>query len=192
MADSRIHRRSVLKGIRALGVGGTLAALVGLARSVQVAPTPVSVSPKRIMLVEKHDMNRQLLSDYLVFYGFQILSLARGYGFFQGLADFQPNLILFDFMLPDINGFTLLEQLQRSSQWGHIPVIVVSGVNLRAERERAQSLGVRLYLVKPVDLNDLRQAIQKELGSSAGSIPLWQKDLSWENVGEDLSRLSES
>lgn len=42
MADSRIHRRGMLKGIGALGVGGALAALDGPARAVQAAPTPAS------------------------------------------------------------------------------------------------------------------------------------------------------
>jgi two-component system cell cycle response regulator DivK len=123
------------------------------------------------MVVEKNDVNRQMLSDYLIFFGFQVLGLARGSGFLQRLAEFQPDLILFDFMLPDIDGFTLLGQLQQSSEWRHIPVIIISAVGFRSEQKRAQRLvGINYYLIKPVNLTDIIQAIQKELGMGASPL----------------------
>ena len=109
-------------------------------------------------------MNRQMLSDYLVYCGYQVFSLAGGSGFFQALADFQPHLILLDLRLPDIDGYTLLEQIKQVSKWQYIPVIVVSALAFRADQQRALSLGASRYFVKPVNLNALRQAIQDELG----------------------------
>lgn len=123
----------------------------------------VDAAPQRILLVEDNDLNRQMLDDYLDVCGYQVLSLPGGSGFFQALADFQPNLILLDLRLPDINGYTLLEQLQQETEWRHIPVIVVSAYAFRADQQRALSLGVRQYFVKPVNLSDLRKAIQEEL-----------------------------
>ena len=108
-------------------------------------------------------MNRQMLSDYLVYCGYEIFSLAGGSGFFEALAEFQPHLVLLDLRLPDINGYTLLEQIQLVSKWQNIPVIVVSALAFRADQQRALSLGARRYFVKPVNLNALKQAIQDEL-----------------------------
>ena len=110
-------------------------------------------------------MNRQMLSDYLDYCGYQVLSLASGSGFFQALADFQPSLILLDLRLPDIDGYTLLEQIKQETKWWHIPVIVVSALAFRADQQRALSLGASRYLVKPVNLPALNQAIQDELDS---------------------------
>lgn len=105
-----------------------------------------------------------MLEDYLVYCGYEVSGLAGGSGFFQALADFQPHLILLDLKLPDIDGFTLLEQIQQQSDWQHIPVVVVSAFAFKSEQQRAFSLGVRRYFVKPVtSLADLRQAIQEEL-----------------------------
>ena len=119
---------------------------------------------KRILLVEDNDLNRQMLEDYLVYCTYQVYSLADGADFFQALVDFQPHLILLDLKLPNIDGYTLLEQIKQREDWKQIPVIVVSAFAFRLDQQRAFNLGVRRYFVKPVtSLTDLRQAIQEEL-----------------------------
>lgn len=79
------------------------------------------------------------------------------------MADFQPHLILLDLKLPDIDGYTLIQQLKQAPDWQHVPVIVVSAFAFKADQQRALSLGAVQYLVKPVNLTDLQQAIQKQL-----------------------------
>ena len=121
-------------------------------------------APKRILLVEDNEINRQLLEDYLVFCGYQVLSLPGGSGFFQALADFQPQVVLLDLKLPDVDGYTLLQQIQQHPNWQHVPVIVVSAFAFKADQQRALNLGVRRYFVKPLNLNALIEAIQEQLG----------------------------
>ena len=121
---------------------------------------------RRILLVEDNDTNRHMLEEYLrAICGYQVLSLAGGSNFFQTLADFQPNLILLNLKLPDIDCYTLLENIQHRLEWCHIPVIVICGLAFRADEQRVFSLGVRRYFIKPVNLTDLRQAIKEELRS---------------------------
>ncbi|WP_444980595.1 response regulator [Microseira wollei] len=117
----------------------------------------------RILLLEDNDINRQLLSEYLIYLGYQVLGLADGCNLFQALSDFQPQLILLDLKLPGIDGYTILEQIQQSSDWHQVPVIVVSAFAFRADQQRAINLGARRYFVKPVKLPQLKQAIQEEL-----------------------------
>lgn len=107
-----------------------------------------------------------MLEDYLVFCGYQVLSLADGTGFFQALADFRPELILLDLKLPDIDGYTLLEQKSCRQDDRSIPVIVVSAFAFKADQQRALELGAKRYFVKPVSLRDLKQAIEEELQRS--------------------------
>ena len=118
---------------------------------------------KKLLLVEDNYLNRQMLEDYLVFCGYQVLGIATGSSFFQALAEFQPHLVLLDLKLPDIDGYTLLQQLQQKSEWDNIPVIVVSAFAFKADQQRALDLGARRYFVKPVSLRDLKQAIEEEL-----------------------------
>lgn len=118
---------------------------------------------RRILLVEDNYLNRLLLEDHLVFHGYQVLSLEAGSGFFAALTDFQPDLVLLDLRLPDIDGYTLLEQMRQIPECQVIPVIVVSGRAFNADQQRALNLGARRYFVKPVNLKDLKQAIEQEL-----------------------------
>lgn len=121
----------------------------------------------RILLLEDNEINRQLLSEYLNYLGYQVLALADGCNFFQTLSDFQPHLILLDLKLPSIDGYTILEQIQQSSDWYQVPVIVVSAFAFKADQQRAINLGARQYFVKPVRLHQLKQAIQDELSSGS-------------------------
>ena len=118
---------------------------------------------RRILLVEDNNLNRQMFEDYFVFCGYLIQGLAFGSDFFQALADFQPHLVLLDLKLPDVDGYTLLEQKRQRPEWRTIPVIVVSAFAFKADQQRALNLGARRYFVKPVSLRDLRQAIEDEL-----------------------------
>jgi len=122
-------------------------------------------APKRLLIVEDNDLNRLMLDDYLTFCGYQVLSLGCGANFFKQVVSFQPHLILLDLKLPDIDGYILLEQLQLIPQWQDIPVIVVSALAFRAERQRAFNLGARQYFTKPVNLGYLRQAINEEISN---------------------------
>ena len=120
-------------------------------------------SGSRILLIEDNDSNRQLLSDYLNYCGYTVLTLAEGAGFFTAIAQFQPHIVLLDLKLPDIDGYTLLEELQQRPEEFQVPVIVVSAFAFQADQRRALGLGARRYLVKPVNLNQLKQAIWEEL-----------------------------
>lgn len=120
-------------------------------------------SPFRILLVEDNEENRETLCDYLNYSGYQVLGLADGSTFFQALANFQPHLILLDLKLPDVDGYTLLQQIQQTGDWLHIPVIVLSAFAFRADQQRALSYGARRYFVKPANLTSLKQAISEEI-----------------------------
>ncbi|MBD2003650.1 MULTISPECIES: response regulator [Cyanophyceae] len=122
-----------------------------------------SAAAKRILIVEDSPMNRELLNDYLGYLGYEVFALAEGSGFFQALIDFQPDLILLDLKLPDIDGYTILQQIQEGTDWLHIPIIVVSAFAFQVDKEKALRLGARRFIVKPVNIVDLKQAIQEEL-----------------------------
>jgi two-component system cell cycle response regulator DivK len=122
-----------------------------------------SSPPIRILLIEDNEPNRRLLEDYLLYQGFYVLALAVGIGFGQAIAEFQPQVILLDLKLPDIDGYDILEQLQQHPEWRNIPVIIVSARAFVADQQRAMSLGARRYLVKPIRLAELLNVIRSEL-----------------------------
>lgn len=101
---------------------------------------------RRILLVEDHYLNRLLLSDYLNYCGYDVQSLSEGSAFFSTIEKFQPDLMLLDLKLPDIDGYSLLKQVQQKPDLSKIPIIVVSAFAFKADQELALSLGARRYL----------------------------------------------
>ncbi|MEH2249818.1 response regulator [Nostoc sp.] len=117
---------------------------------------------RRILLVEDHYLNRILLSDYLTYCGYDVESLSEGSAFFSTIEKFEPDLMLLDLKLPDIDGYSLLKQVQQKPDLSKIPIIVVSAFAFKADQERALSLGARHYFVKPLKLKDLILTIEEE------------------------------
>lgn len=134
------------------------------------APPSLSVSHIRILLIEDDEISCQLMTDYLEYCGWQVFGLAQGENFGAGIAQFQPHIVLLDLKLLDIDGFTILKRMQASAEWRNIPVIVVSACAFPSDQQRALALGARQYLVKPVQLLQLTQAIRQALKDSAGRI----------------------
>jgi CheY-like chemotaxis protein len=122
-----------------------------------------SVSSARILLVEDNSTNCLLLRDYLTHLGHNVMTLVSGSGFFTALAQFRPHLVLLDLKLPDVDGYTILQQLRQSSDWSNLPVVVISAYAFNLDQQRALMLGARDYLVKPIDLNALHKTINEYL-----------------------------
>ena len=117
---------------------------------------------RRVLLVEDHYLNRMLLTDYLSYCGYDVQSLSEGSSFFSTIEKFEPDLMLLDLKLPDIDGYSLLRQVQQKPDLSKIPIIVVSAFAFKADQELALSLGARRYFVKPLKLKDLILAIEEQ------------------------------
>jgi len=75
----------------------------------------------------------------------------------------QPDLILLDLGLPAGDGFQVLERLKMNTELAHIPVIVLSARDPEANEKRAMKAGARACFQKPVDDEDLLEAIASAL-----------------------------
>ena len=126
-----------------------------------------SDSPIRILLIEDNESNRRLMSDYLIYYGFDVFGLEEGTQLAATMEQFCPQIILLDLKLPTIDGYALLEQLQQQDDWKQIPTIVVSAYAFQRDQQRALELGACRYLVKPIRLSQLTDVIREELAKSS-------------------------
>jgi DNA-binding response OmpR family regulator len=104
-----------------------------------------------------------LLGDYLSYCGYRVETLPEASNFFSTVEQFAPELILLDLKLPDIDGYSLLEQAQHRQDFLNIPIIIVSAFAFKADQERALKLGACRYFVKPINLSQLLRAIEEEL-----------------------------
>lgn len=116
----------------------------------------------KILVVEDNFIIRIAISKALEKKGYKVKNLAEGSNFLNCVGEFEPHLIVMDLKLPDIDGFSLLEKLQRS-QWSQIPVVVLSAFSFPSNEDRTLHLGVRRFLAKPITHNELLQVIEEEL-----------------------------
>ncbi len=89
-----------------------------------------------ILLVEDDDHIRDLLDRKLAKQGYIVNVARNGREALECLAEVQPDLILLDLMMPEMDGFTFIEHLRLNSAWKEIPVIVSTAKELTAEDRR--------------------------------------------------------
>ena len=72
-----------------------------------------------------------------------------------------PSLILLDLGLPIVDGYAVLERVKRDERTQHIPVIILTTVEVPAEIERCYALGCNVYITKPVEESRFLEAIRQ-------------------------------
>ena len=80
----------------------------------------------------------------------------------------QPDVIILDLGLPAGDGFIVLDRLRANTYLAVIPVIVVSGRDLRANKERALKAGAKAFLQKPWDDRELLALVGQLAGQPVG------------------------
>lgn len=103
---------------------------------------------KKILFIEDESALQRAATDILTQEGYEVLSALNGE---EGLSIAQkdvPDLVLLDLILPQKNGFEVLEALKKDEKTKHIPIIILSNLEGNADIERALELGATTYLVK--------------------------------------------
>lgn len=118
----------------------------------------------KILIVEDDVFLQSLISRKLQPSGFQILNTDNGTDAIQMAVSDRPDLIVLDIMLPETDGFEVLEQMSKRDDLQRIPVIVFSNLSEQKHIERAKGLGASAFLLKSQStLDDLEAQIKKVL-----------------------------
>ena len=134
-------------------------------------PSPASASASRrpdVLVVDDDAGITALIERYLGTHGLGVRTAHSGAGMHAALAAGEPDLVLLDLGLPDIDGLSLLQQLR--GRWQG-PVIVVSGRGEAVERVVGLELGADDYVAKPFDFRELLARIRSVLRRAAPPAP---------------------
>jgi len=94
---------------------------------------------------------------------YEVLSVHNGVECFELLKNNElPDIILLDIMMPDLNGWEVLNKLKRTLEWSNIPVILLSAVTDETSKITAKSLAEG-FIEKPVKTEELKNRIDKIL-----------------------------
>jgi len=117
---------------------------------------------KKVLIVDDSAFMRMLLKDKVSNIGLtEILEAANGKQAIEITKKHNPDLILLDIILPDINGETVLSNLRKTGI--KTKVIVITAVGQKPVIERCKKLGISGYIVKPFDDTKITNLLKKTI-----------------------------
>lgn len=126
--------------------------LVATIRPLQEDPGVISGNGRGLLLVvDDNEMNRDMLCRLLKRQGYQVMTAENGRQALELIARENFDLILLDVMMPEMNGYQVLEVIKTDPHLRPIPVIMISALNEMDSVARCIALGAADYLFKPFD-----------------------------------------
>ena len=118
-----------------------------------------------ILLAEDSRVNRMIYSRYLTAKGYQVREVVNGQEAIDFLHDQVPHLLILDMSMPMVDGFGVLRMVRTSDrpELAAIPIIVLTALAMKGDREKCLAAGASAYLAKPVKLQQLDQTLRRIL-----------------------------
>jgi len=113
-----------------------------------------------ILVVDDNEINRDLLSRYLERQGHTVQVADNGRQALEMIATGGFDLVLLDILMPELNGYQVLQHLKQSETWRDLPVIMISALDEMDSAVRCIELGAEDYLPKPFNPVLLRARVQ--------------------------------
>ncbi len=109
----------------------------------------------QILLIDDEPMYFKMMAKGLEKAGYQLEYARTGQEGLAMIAAKNPDIIVVDLKLPDINGFEIIKRLRDNPDFSHIPIIVITGKRELEDKLEAFALGADDYLVKPFEVDEL-------------------------------------
>jgi len=113
----------------------------------------------RVLIVDDSPTEMHILSNMMEKMGHAVITAENGEQGVNTAREAKPDLILMDVVMPGINGFQATRQLHKNEATKDIPVIIVSTKDQATDKMWGQRQGAKAYVTKPVEENELVDAI---------------------------------
>jgi CheY-like chemotaxis protein/anti-sigma regulatory factor (Ser/Thr protein kinase) len=124
---------------------------------------------RKALVVEDEQDTGLLLAEHLRRWGFEPTVMTEGKPAIPWAHQHQPDVILLDLMLPDIDGFEICETLKLERETNLIPIIMVTARTQHEDKIHGLQVGANFYLTKPFRADELGKAIESAVA--------WKKDI---------------
>jgi signal transduction histidine kinase/DNA-binding response OmpR family regulator/HAMP domain-containing protein len=129
-----------------------------------------------VLVVEDDPDTRRLLARIFVGEGWRVREAENGRAALDSVAELQPDLIMLDLMMPEMDGFEFLAALRARPEWVSLPVVVVTAADLSEEDRRRLNGGVEHVIQKATPskdtyLQEIRDFIEKHVGLRPAPVP---------------------
>ncbi|HTI63899.1 MAG TPA: response regulator [Gemmatimonadaceae bacterium] len=132
-------------------------------RGIPVTITQTA-APHSILLVEDNEDNRIIYATALRYAGYTVIEAVTGTQGIQQAREHQPDLILMDISVPELDGWEATAVLKADPRTQHIPIVAVTAHALPGDEERSLQAGCDGYLAKPIPPAALIADVDRRLG----------------------------
>ncbi|MFU8834266.1 MAG: phosphate regulon transcriptional regulator PhoB [Roseovarius sp.] len=116
-----------------------------------------------VLLVEDEPAQREVLGYNLEADGFRVLTACNGEEALMMVAEMPPDIIVLDWMMPNVSGIEVCRQLKTRSETRGIPIIMLSARSEEVDRVRGLETGADDYVIKPYSLVELMARVRAQL-----------------------------
>jgi CheY-like chemotaxis protein/two-component sensor histidine kinase len=145
-----------------------LPAVEGPAEPMEPSSGPLEVMPQRpelgaqhVLVVEDNPDARQMLADLLTLLGHEVRTAEDGERGIAAALRNQPQLMFVDLGLPEVNGYEVARRLRQTPLGARVYLVALTGYGQPEDRDRAIEAGFDEHLVKPLDIERLKQALER-------------------------------
>lgn len=118
---------------------------------------------KKVLVADDKATSRELIRTVLETRGYDITEAADGIEALRYAREVKPDLIILDLHMPGLDGFGVLSELRRDSEFDATPIMALTASAMQGDRERALSAGFNSYVSKPIPLPALRAEVERLL-----------------------------
>jgi two-component system cell cycle response regulator DivK len=115
----------------------------------------------QVLVVDDNEKNMKLFRDVLQAKGYRTLEATTGEEAVALTTEHQPDLVLMDIQLPDIDGVAALARLRADERSASIPVVALTSQAMSGDRERFLAAGFDDYVSKPVNVASFVAAVEE-------------------------------
>jgi two-component system cell cycle response regulator DivK len=117
----------------------------------------------RILYIEDNPENRLLVKRVLEAEGHTVFEAVDGPSGLEAATRVDPDLVLLDISLPEVDGYDLAERFQEMAELDGVPILAVTANVMKGDRERTLAAGCDDYIPKPIDIDRLPQQVREAL-----------------------------
>ena len=114
----------------------------------------------KILVVDDDDSINELIKINLELSGYDVISAFDGLQGFTLAKQELPDLIVLDVMMPDVDGYTVAKRVRENASTAEIPILMLTAMGQLEDKVKGFDLGVDDYLVKPVEMDDLKVRVR--------------------------------
>lgn len=130
----------------------------------------MTLPEKTVLIIEDEADAAELFAEMMRVSGFRVRKTSSSAPALSMMMEEKPDLVLLDIMMPEVSGLDILRQMRRDPALANIPVVVVSAKSMPADIKIGMEAGASTYLTKPVGFLELKEAVERALGSQSPAV----------------------